>query len=243
MNRTLINIIIDLIATLLFLGMIATGYLLRFPLPPGSNKSYVLWGLSRHQWGDIHFWISLGLLLVMLVHVALHWNWIVTVIGKRCGLVKNKPPSLLRCGIGAVAGLVIICVGFAWLVEQNVEEIERSRRGYRGWRGHQIAAADSTKPLSEIKTDALVWSDIYPIFQKHCLACHGPDQQSADFRVDRPEDLFKPNPPWIVAGQTEQSPLIVIIEGKRPDMAMAEAHRLSDADVSRIKSWIAAGAK
>ena len=99
MNRTISNIIIDIIAAFLFLGMIATGYLLRFPLPPGSNKMLSLWGYTRHQRGDVHFWISLGLLVVLIVHLVLHWNWIVTVIGKRCHLVKTAHPSLIRSGV------------------------------------------------------------------------------------------------------------------------------------------------
>ena len=246
MNRTLINIIIDLIAALLFLGMIATGYLLRFPLPPGSNKSYVLWGLSRHEWGDIHFWISLGLLLVMLLHLALHWNWIVTVIGKRCGLVKNKQPSLLRCGAWTVAGIVVICFGFAWLVDQSVEEIQRPGRGHRfGARGSDVVISEVavSKPAPEPKDDSLVWDDIYPIFAKNCLACHGPQKQWADFRVDQRQTFLKPDMPWVVPGQVEQSALIAIIEGQRPTMAMAAAHRLPETDVSLIKAWIAGGAR
>jgi len=95
MNRTIANIIFDRVATFLFLGMMATGYLVRFPFPPGSNKTLSLWGLTRRQWGDIHFWISLGLLVVLAVHLVLHWNWIVTVIGNRCHLVKTAHPSLV----------------------------------------------------------------------------------------------------------------------------------------------------
>jgi len=68
MNRTLANIIIDIIAAFLLLGMIATGYLLRFPLPPRSNKFLSLWGYTRHQWGDVHFWISLGRLRQMVFY-------------------------------------------------------------------------------------------------------------------------------------------------------------------------------
>ena len=65
MNRTIANIIIDIVAAFLFLGMIATGYLLRFPLPPGSNKRLKLMGrpatsgaisISGLVWG---FWWSL----------------------------------------------------------------------------------------------------------------------------------------------------------------------------------------
>jgi hypothetical protein len=37
MNRTIANVIIDLAAALLFLGMIGTGYVLRFPMPPGTK--------------------------------------------------------------------------------------------------------------------------------------------------------------------------------------------------------------
>ena len=43
MNRTFRNLIVDLAAAFLFLGMMATGYILRFPLPPGTNKVMTLW--------------------------------------------------------------------------------------------------------------------------------------------------------------------------------------------------------
>jgi hypothetical protein len=113
MNRTLLNILVDLAVGLLFLGMIATGYLLRFPLPPGSNKTHSLWGLTRHQWGDVHFWISLGLVLMLVVHLVLHWNWVVTVIGKRCHLVETSQPSLVRSAIWTIGVFLAICMTFA----------------------------------------------------------------------------------------------------------------------------------
>ncbi|MEI7997720.1 MAG: DUF4405 domain-containing protein [Methylococcaceae bacterium] len=118
MNRTIANVIIDIIAAFLFLGMIATGYLLRFPLPPGSNKALSLWGYTRHQWGNFHFWISLGLLIVLVVHLVLHWNWIVTVIGKRCHLVKTTHPSLIRSGL-LTGGIVILLITLFALAAEN----------------------------------------------------------------------------------------------------------------------------
>jgi len=74
MKRFFDNLLIDLIAAALMIGMLATGYVLRFPLPPGTNKDLTLWGLTRHQWGDVHFWISLGLIAVILLHLCLHWQ-------------------------------------------------------------------------------------------------------------------------------------------------------------------------
>jgi len=245
MNRTLLNIIIDLLATLSFLGMIATGYLLRFPLPPGSNQTHSLWGLTRHEWGDVHFWISVALLVIMLVHLALHWNWIVTVIGKRCGLVKDAHPSLFRCAIWTIVGFAALCVGFVWLVETNLEVIDRPQRGHRfGNRPlhHTEIAVVAPVPESGEQTAKLTWPDIYPIFRRNCLACHGPQGPAAGFRVDSLALLLTADKPWIIAGNPEQSPLLAIVSGERSDMPMADVHRLSETEVASIRLWIEQGA-
>lgn len=245
MNRSVFNIIIDLIAALQLVGMLATGYLLRFPLPPGTNKAFSLWGLTRHQWGDIHFWISLGLILTMIVHLTLHWNWIVTVIGKRCGLVKDNKPSMIRSAVWTIVVFAGLCLGFAWVVEMNIKEIPRPGRGH--WSGsnrnNAVQTATLPTPASESETSHLVWSDVYPIFEKNCLSCHGPHKQWASFRVDQRQEFFKPDAPLVVSGNSGQSPLIAIISGERANMAMAESHKLSAADVSRIKLWIDQGAE
>jgi len=245
MNRTLVNIIIDLVAALLFLGMIATGYLLRFPLPPGSNKTHVLWGLGRHQWGDVHFWISVGLLLTLLVHLALHWNWIVTVIGKRCGAARDKSFSLVRSAAWTVAVLVVLCFGFAWLVEVSVKTYDRPmQRQHRGGSGLDSAAQTGANltPGPDSVDVKLVWQDVYPIFVAHCMACHGPQTSLANLRVDRRQDFFKADAPLVLPGQGEQSLLIQIVSGQRNNMPMAERHLLPKSEVLRIKNWIDQGA-
>lgn len=245
MNRTVVNIIIDLVAALSFLGMLATGYLLRFPLPPGSNKIYSLWGLTRHQWGDIHFWISLGLIVVMIIHLALHWNWIVTVISKHCGLEKSNQPSLIRCAVWSIIVFAGLCFSFVWVVDMNVKEVDRPRREHwaDGNRNNAVKTIDALPPANESESSHLVWNDIYPVFETNCLACHGPHTQWADFRVDRRQDFIKPDAPLVLPGQSGQSPLIAIISGERANMAMAERHKLSAADVFRIKAWIDQGAE
>jgi len=144
MSRTLVNIIIDLLAALLFLGMIATGYILRFPLPPGSNKAFSLWGLTRHQYGDIHFWISFGLLAVLVIHLTLHWNWIVTVIVKRCHAVQASHPSLLRSGLLTLVIVTITLIAFAWTAQHSVKRITRPIHEPRGPNSHLDGQTGST---------------------------------------------------------------------------------------------------
>lgn len=247
MNRTLVNIIIDLFATLLFSGMIATGYLLRYPLPPGSNKTLTLWSLSRHQWGDIHFWISLGLLAVLVFHLALHWNWIVTVIGKRCHLIKTSQPSLVSSAIWTLGVFIGLCLAFGWLAQRDVKEMPQpvcssvSGKDQYDTAKHDLHAAEP----NATQADPLVWDDVYPIFVTNCFDCHGPQKHYAGFRVDQFEDFFKngSSSSLVLRGQSSESQLIAIISGERTNMAMAESHKLSESEVSRIKTWIDQGAK
>lgn len=247
MNRTIANIVIDIIAAFLFLGMIATGYLLRFPLPPGSNKTLSLWGYTRHQWGDVHFWISVGLLVVLLVHLVLHWNWIVTVIGKRCHLVKTAHPSLVRSGI-FTGGIVILTITlFAWSAQNSVKEMARPMRGKHIAHPAEVNESAGTTPVQNgIGQESIeFWKYVYPIFENNCLSCHGPQKHLGNFRVDTIEDFFGSNgrDPLILPGQSSQSPLIAIVSGTRKDMPQADRHTLSGHDVTLLKAWIDSGAE
>lgn len=246
MNKTLLNIVIDLLSALLFVGMIATGYLLRYPLPPGSNKSLTLWGLGRHQWGDVHFWISLALLAAMLCHLVLHWNWIVTVVGKRCGMAKNSQPSLVRSGIWTLTVVGAMSVGFAWLAQSQVRGLSEpgcvamdNGRLIQEPSRHDVVAEAAAKPV-----DTVVWSDVYPIFARHCVACHGSENQLAGIRLDRYQDVLavKAKSPLIVPRNSRDSLLTAVVSGAKPTMAMVDRHRLDQAEVALIERWIDQGA-
>jgi hypothetical protein len=249
MNRTIANIIFDSVAAFLFLGMMATGYILRFPLPPGSNKTLILWGFTRHQWGDIHFWISLGLLVVLVVHLVLHWNWIVTVIGRRCRLVKTAHPSLVRSGILTSFIVILAITLFAWTAQNSVKEIARPMRGKH--RANTLQHNEPMAPLEEPvqgglgKAQVIFGEDVYPIFEKNCLPCHGPQKQLANFRVDHREDFFesKDRPPLVIPWQSSVSPLIAMVSGAKKDMPMADRHKLSGQYVALLKVWIDSGAE
>ena len=44
----------------------------------GRNPFYnaTLYGLTRHQWTDIHLWVSLVMMGIIAIHLVLHWRWI-----------------------------------------------------------------------------------------------------------------------------------------------------------------------
>ncbi len=59
MKRPKLNFFIDIIAFIAFVLLTTTGILMRYILPPGSGKHTLIWGMDRHEWGTIHFWISI----------------------------------------------------------------------------------------------------------------------------------------------------------------------------------------
>ena len=76
MKRNTLNFVIDAASALVMAGMIATGLVIRFVLPPGSGSRKEVWGLGRHDWGDVHFWLAAAVGAVIVLHVALHWQWV-----------------------------------------------------------------------------------------------------------------------------------------------------------------------
>lgn len=94
MKRTHFNALIDAAAMLGFMLLASTGFVLQHQLPPGSGELYgrgvgrgamqrpveLLWGWTRHEWGAVHYWLAWILLIVLSVHLILHWKWIVSMV-------------------------------------------------------------------------------------------------------------------------------------------------------------------
>jgi hypothetical protein len=246
MPRTLLNLLVDLGVALILFGMLLTGYVIKFPLPPGTNKEWMLWGMTRHQWGEIHFWISTVLLVLIVVHVCLHWTWIVTVVRQRLGLPKTTQNATLPDGWVAVLMLVVAFGGFATLAHLGIERVPESHSEICRDDAVEVAKQKKPGPLTEPPANHdpnLTWKDVYPIFEKACLSCHGPQKQRGDFRVDQPGELFSSvgKTAWIIPGKGEESPLIEIVSGRR-QIALPNQHRLADADVARLRKWVNSGA-
>lgn len=140
MKRSTWISLIDILAFISFLLLIATGILLKYVLPPGSgglethgmgwkaasHSISLVWGLTRHEWGTIHFYTSLCFLIVIAIHLFIHWRWIAVSF-------KGKSPheSRLQTGIGIVSILGLILLMFALVLgpktESNRIAIEQDR--------------------------------------------------------------------------------------------------------------------
>ncbi len=101
MNKASIIKLTDLISFIGLLALISTGALLKFSLPPGSGWASV-WGLTRHEWGDIHFYISILFLVLMSVHLFFHLKFIKNAI-----IGKTQREQNYRLIIGIVSFVVL----------------------------------------------------------------------------------------------------------------------------------------
>jgi len=117
MRKPTRNLIVDSLAFAGFLLLITTGVLMRYVLPPGSGRRVAIWGLDRHGWGDLHFWIAVAFLALLAFHLVLHWRWIVSVLRGR-----PREGSGLRVGLGLTGLAAVVALALAPLLTP-VEQI------------------------------------------------------------------------------------------------------------------------
>jgi cytochrome b561 len=69
------NAYLDIILLIGMIGLIFTGVILHFILPPGSHQNTFI-DLSRHEWGELHFWVAAIFTILIVIHLILHSKWI-----------------------------------------------------------------------------------------------------------------------------------------------------------------------
>lgn len=155
MNRQILNLVIDTAALLVMLAMVATGFLLKWVLPPGSRggQGLQLWDTTRHDWGDLHFWLAVALLLLMFVHVLLHWSWVCALVARLARGTSSGGAVVAhaRQWLYGISFLIVCClllVGFLWLASAHTRRgdgsEERGRGGFRGGRGAAVVTVPAT---------------------------------------------------------------------------------------------------
>lgn len=111
MKRTNLNFLVDVLAAIALLGLAGTGILLTWILPPGTGHSLLLWGLDRHDWGEVHFWLAVAFMAGIVLHVLLHWAWVVIT----CASLGRGQPCPVGSRKRALAGLLTVLVCAALL--------------------------------------------------------------------------------------------------------------------------------
>ena len=113
-----------------------------------------------------------------------------------------------------------------------------------------VVQAGETKPDSRAKSKATTAPDyttqIAPIFNKHCVACHNSEDRDGELSLESYAELQKggEHGPALLAGTSASSRMIRMITGTaKPTMPPEDEGSLSEKEIAILKAWIDAGAK
>jgi hypothetical protein len=138
-TRTRINFWIDCISLIVMVVLAITGGLLYFVLPPGTGHSHSLFGFGRHDIGEVHFYFAVVGVVLLGVHVYLHWSWICGFIGKSLG---SAVPSQTTWGVAFLSGILVLLGAGMWWTSSKVER-NLSPGEQREYRDHDLFQRDS----------------------------------------------------------------------------------------------------
>ena len=71
--------LVDILLFLSVVGIAIIGFLMGLVIPKGptapESTKYFL-GLHRHQWSNIHFYLSIAFVVFVTIHILFSWKWI-----------------------------------------------------------------------------------------------------------------------------------------------------------------------
>lgn len=92
---------------------------------------------------------------------------------------------------------------------------------------------------------AVGWSDVKPIFSKHCVSCHSGKDPSGGLNLSSYAGAMKGGRSGkaVIPGDAGSSLLIKMIKGEREPRMPMGTKPLSEREIAKLSAWINAGAK
>jgi len=79
----------------------------------GRNPMYGVTILfDRHTWDNLHTWFSVLMIVAVIVHLAIHWNWVKGMAKRMVKSITGKGVRMNRYGIFNVAVDAAVAIGF-----------------------------------------------------------------------------------------------------------------------------------
>lgn len=132
-NKSTLNLVIDLIMLLLMMPIAGIGFLMKYVLVPGfernvlygNNVDLEFWGQTRHQWGSIHLILSITFLVLLILHIILHWKMIVSIFRK---MIPTKSIRIVLVSSMTIIGL--LSISFPLFIKPEIVEKEPLHRNW-----------------------------------------------------------------------------------------------------------------
>jgi hypothetical protein len=145
------NFWLDITTALTFCTMVGSGVLLEFVLDHRGGGTWLGW--TRHDWGEVHFWVGVALLTLVVVHLILHRDWIARCWRRFAGSLRSPVSwALMVVGLALMVAPLLIPAeaggGGRRYQEGEAQAApgtgadRHDGQGARGGRGHGRRAAD-----------------------------------------------------------------------------------------------------
>ena len=120
-----------------------------FILPPGTGHSHALFGLGRHEYGDVHSTLAAAALILLLLHLVMHWSWICGVIARS---LRRKPPDPRARALWGAATLTGCCLllGLGLYGASAWVELQPEASRHRGWAGQRSSHLEHLEPSAVV---------------------------------------------------------------------------------------------
>jgi len=156
-DKTKFNLVIDAIMLVLLMAIAGLGFLIKYVLVPGYKRNTLYdgdvqlyyMGLTRHEWGSIHLWLSFIFLFLLLLHIILHWKMIKGIFSH---MFTSKAS---RTVIAVFIGTIALFFALASLFVKPVVE---------PFQGKHTHSHESTQLMEELQT--IVQDDIPAVIEK-----------------------------------------------------------------------------
>jgi len=128
-----INLVIDAIMLFLLMALAGLGFLIKYVLLPGYKRNALyegdvelyFMGFTRHEWGSIHLWLGYLFLLLLVLHIILHWRMITCIFQQ---MIKAKVSRYILAIFTAMVSLFLCLAPFfvkPEIVPNQVKHIHR----------------------------------------------------------------------------------------------------------------------
>jgi len=144
MKKAHLNAIVEAVLVVVMLIVMFIGVLLGFFIGRGAvpQAEKYLWGLHRHDWGDLHLIFSLTLVGLVILHFILHMSWIRSM-SKQCLRLHWLVTLLILLIIAA--GILWACVAIKRAYPGRWQHEERGLGPGRG-RGRELEEGENLRP-------------------------------------------------------------------------------------------------
>lgn len=232
MNKLVVNIITDLLAAIALSAMVATGIVIWFVLPPGTNRTHWLWSMMRHEWGSLHAMAGVLLLAAVTLHVALHWRWLVTNLYKRAGLHEWAVRHRHLAGAVIVLLLVVPLGVFSLATALSACELPGPL--------HSSISTESPELTGTLMSAEAV--SAAEVLAERCAGCHDERRAMGGIRADTPEQLRRSQRGvhWVLPADPDLSPLFSVISDETTGSRVAPMHVLSVEELAALRRWVRA---